>query len=275
VQVPYVCNGIAVRSRLFSWWDMKPFPVTNFLSIVRNFQEAISNPEFNSADPLREEDIRVIENGSVSLIQEAEECGLPLTADQFARIRKVARQGSNATEINQLGAEMMNRLEDECNRHLVMLIEKDYAQYFSNAQFFDSQDANAKKVSLQFPDAAEDVAEAGKCLACSRSTACVMHLLRVMECGLKALAAKLGIPEQNDWGKYLSEIEKALERRMKSAGARTQEEQFYAEAHAMFDSVRRAWRNPTMHVAKTYTEERANEILIAVRSFMRHLATNL
>ncbi len=30
-----------------------------------------------------------------------------------------------------------------------------------------------------------------------------------------------------------------------------------------------------MHIDKTYTEERAEEILIAVRSFMRHLATKL
>ncbi len=128
---------------------------------------------------------------------------------------------------------------------------------------------------MQFSTANEDIAEAGKCLACGRATACVMHLNRVMEVGLKALAAAGGVGPQNNWGKYLSEIEQELQRRMKASGARTADEQFYAEAHAMFDSVRRAWRNPTMHVAKTYTEERAEEILIAVRSFMRHLATKL
>ncbi len=72
---------------------------------------------------------------------------------------------------------------------------------------------------------------------------------------------------------YLREIDIKLRQRMATSGARTSEEQFYAEAHITFDAVRRAWRNPTMHVDKTYTPERAEEILTSVRSFMRHLAT--
>ncbi len=128
---------------------MRPFPVTRFLELVRNFQEAVSNPEFSSTDPLREEDIKAIEDGCVDLIKEAEECGLPSTADQFVRIAKVARDGSTSSQINQLGAEMINRLQDECRRHLVMVIEKDYAKYFSNAQFFDADDPAVNKVSMQ------------------------------------------------------------------------------------------------------------------------------
>jgi hypothetical protein len=171
--------------------------------------------------------------------------------------------------------EVMNRIEDETNRQIVMVIEPTYLTYFSNPQFFDPKDATANKVSIQFSSAAEDIAESGKCLACGRGTACVMHLGRVAEVGLKALAQALGVGAKNDWGKYLEEIDKELQKRMKASGARTPDEQFYAEGHITFDSVRRAWRNPTMHVEKTYTEERAEEILIAVRSFMRHLATKL
>ena len=178
-------------------------------------------------------------------------------------------------DINSLLPELLNRLEDECRRKIVMSIEAQYVEYFANAQFFDPKDVGVAKVSGQFTSAAEDIAEAGKCLACGRGTACVMHLNRIMEVGLKALAGAVGVGPQNDWGKYLDGIDKELRARMKTSGARTSDEQFYAEAHAMFDSVRRAWRNPTMHVEKTYTEERAEEILIAVRSFMRHLATKL
>ncbi len=254
---------------------MKPFPAARFLVLVKNFQEAVSNPEFSSTDPLREEDIKAVEDGCRDLIEEAEDCGLTSTADQFARIAKVAREGSTSSQINQLGAEMINRLEDECRRQLVMVIEAHYVKYFSNTQFFDADDVSVNKVSIQFSTANEDIAEAGKCIACGRATACVMHLNRIMEVGLRALAAAVGIGPQNDWGKYLSGIESELTRRLKTSGARTPDEQFYAEAHAMFDSVRRAWRNPTMHVDKTYTEEHAEEILISVRSFMRHLATKL
>jgi hypothetical protein len=43
----------------------------------------------------------------------------------------------------------------------------------------------------------------------------------------------------------------------------------------MVDNVRRAWRNPTMHPDRSYSVERAEEILQSVKSFMRHLATKL
>jgi hypothetical protein len=112
-------------------------------------------------------------------------------------------------------------------------------------------------------------------LALERGTACVMHLSRVMEVRLKALAAGLGVTSQNDWGAYLSKIDAELLKRLKTSGSRTADEQFYSEAQITFDSIRRAWRNPTMHVEKTHTLEQAEDILVAVRSFMRHLATKL
>jgi hypothetical protein len=265
-----------MQRALLDWWDMKPFPVPRLLELVRSFQESVSDPRSASAVPYDAAANEEAILGVTDLVKECEDCCLPSAADQFKRIyEKVSAGGLTPSELNLLLPEAMNRIQDECKRHCVMLIEPDYVRYFSDPQFFDSKDPAVNRVSGQFPSAGEDVAESGKCLACGRSTACVMHLNRVMEVGLRALAAALGIGQQNDWGKYLEGIDKELQTRMKASGARTPDEQFYAEAHAMFDSVRRAWRNPTMHVEKTYTEERAEEILIAVRSFMRHLATKL
>jgi hypothetical protein len=39
-----------------------------------------------------------------------------------------------------------------------------------------------------------------------------MHLMRVLEVGLAALAEAVGIKKQNDWGRYLKEINAELER---------------------------------------------------------------
>jgi len=141
-----------------------------------------------------------------------------------------------------------------------------YKRYFSNAELF------GESVFRAFPSANDDIYEAGMCLSLERSTACVMHLMRVLECGLTALAKTLGIVQQTDWGAYLRKITEELDRRAKTAGKRSDEEQFYAEAAANFDRLRRAWRNPTMHPDKSYSQERAEEILLAVKSFMIHLA---
>ncbi|HST51346.1 MAG TPA: hypothetical protein VLJ61_04985 [Pyrinomonadaceae bacterium] len=43
-----------------------------------------------------------------------------------------------------------------------------------------------QKVADRFPSASYDIAEASKCFALERNTACVMHLMRAAEVGLKA-----------------------------------------------------------------------------------------
>lgn len=148
--------------------------------------------------------------------------------------------------------------------------EPGYLKYFENPKLFGDQVFNA------FPSATDDIAEAGTCLALERSTACVMHLMRVAETGLKALAKTVGVPNpQNDWGTYIREIYKELEKQVKAAGAQSADHQFYAEAAAQIDNVKRAWRNPSMHIDKSYPQPRAEEILLATKSLMTHLATRI
>jgi hypothetical protein len=260
-------------NQLLTWWDMKPFDVKLFLWVARNFQ-IIINDQSAHGEAVVEETRKTFSSMLDEYIKACEEIGLTSTADQFKRVKEATDDAKVYGEISQFLPEVLNRLEDECARKIVMSIDSAYVAYLDE-QHFDSKDQTAPKVSAQFASAADDIAEAGTCLACARSTACVMHLGRVMEIGLKSLAGAVGVSHQNDWGRYLTKIDEELQSRIKSAGARSADEQFYAEAHIMFDSVRRAWRNPAMHTDRVYTMERAEEILIAVRSFMRHLATKL
>jgi hypothetical protein len=259
--------------QIISWWDMKPFPVAQFLGYTRALQGMLAKPdEFPDAliDGTRKaEELDILKN----LSEEAESYALFSTADQFIRMYRLIENGTTPAKFNELIPEVLNRLEDDCKRHVVMVIEPEYVKYA--ADNFDPTGTSAKKVSVQFSSAADDIAEAGKCLSFGRSTACVMHLNRVVEVGLTALAGALNVPPQNDWGKYLKKIDEELADRLKTSGARSGDEQFYAEVAITIDSIRRAWRNPTMHVAKTHTLEQAEEIYVAVRSFMRHLATKL
>jgi hypothetical protein len=56
-----------------------------------------------------------------------------------------------------------------------------------------------------------DIEEAGKCLAFDRGTATVMHLMRVLEVGLKALAKVLQIAYAPSWDSYIKKINTILE----------------------------------------------------------------
>lgn len=180
-------------------------------------------------------------------------------------IDKIDSAGTLVVDFNDL----RRRLLDQAQSMFCLLLSS------QDAKLFQQRSPFGDGVEVNFPSANEDIYEASKCLALGRATACVMHLMRVVEAGLKCLASTLGVDEQGDWGGYLRAIENELESRIKKAGKRTDDEQFYAESKSMIDNVRRAWRNPTMHIAKTYTPERADEIFRAVRSLMSHLATRI
>jgi hypothetical protein len=125
-----------------------------------------------------------------------------------------------------------------------------FVSYYEQPKLFGDEVFN------KFPSANNDIFEAGTCLALERGTATVMHLMRVVEVGLKALASTLGGGgAQSDLGGYIREIDNALTVRTKAAGVRTPDEQFYAEARLTIDGVRIAWRNPTMDVENSYSPE--------------------
>lgn len=132
-----------------------------------------------------------------------------------------------------------------------------------------------ENVFNNFSSANEDISEAAKCLALRRGTACVMHLMRALEAPLAAFAAELGITKQNDWGSNIRLISEELAKRSKLSNAAAAGQEFLDEAAMDYATMKRAWRNPSMHLDRSYSPERAHEIYNAVKSFMRHLATRL
>ena len=103
-----------------------------------------------------------------------------------------------------------------------------------------------------------------------------------MEIGIRAVARCLQISDpirggDRNWGNILKAIKTALDTHNGSAPAKmwsiATDRDFFEGAYASVDAVRVAWRNPTMHVEKKYTEDEAEHIFLAVKGFMRHLAS--
>jgi hypothetical protein len=120
--------------------------------------------------------------------------------------------------------------------------------------------------------------EAGKCLALGRPTACVFHLMRIMEIGIRALARCLAIPDPvkpgaRNWGGILREIWKGIEAKWPTVSDRMKGDGHFFEAlYASLDAVKNPQRNATMHVEKKYTDDEAEDIFAAVKGFTRRLA---
>jgi hypothetical protein len=150
---------------------------------------------------------------------------------------------------------------------------------FENPRPFDKD--GIPSVSERFPDASYDMQEAANCLALSRPTACVCHLMRVLEVGLIALASELHIPfpSRNDWQDVINAIEGKIKLFEKGSGELPanwrEKRQFYAETAIQFTHFKDAWRNYAMHFHAVYDEGKADIIFRSVREFMQVLVTQL
>ncbi|SRR6266436_613095 len=171
-------------------------------------------------------------------------------------------------------AELERRINDELRSIYFFHVPQQNARYYPNSQEYEIPllTPYSKK---KFPKSIEDSEEAGKCFALGRYTACVFHLMRVMERGVQRLGKKLkvAIPvEEKDWGVISSSINGALRRLPNSTVAERKIHARYAKAAVYLDNVREAWRNPTMHPKETYTEEEAEDCFRFVKQYTEHLA---
>ena len=194
----------------------------------------------------------------------------------LARLKRLKERMENHPQL--AGDEVAQELKlcidlahEQMSEKLFLFIPSDRAKFYQQPE-----PLFGKEVFDAFPSAVDDVAEAGKCLATDRATACVFHMMRVMEAGLKALAKALKIAYAPSWESYLKQIDSQIQiKHQKKSRAWKRDEPFFREAAAHLSTVKFAWRNPTMHIVKHYTPESAEEIYNSVRAFMRHLATKL
>ncbi len=156
------------------------------------------------------------------------------------------------------------------------VIESDKLEFFNNPRALFGE-----PIIERFPISGNDIEEAGKCYAAGRDTACVFHLMRVMEIGLRTLGASLKDarldPKKNpSWDAILKKCEEELAKPIRDRAPEWRDDDtFYSTATANLRAVKDAWRNPTLHVEQNYNEETALEIWNSVRAFMRHLSGKL
>lgn len=212
-----------------------------------------------------------------AMLNDCSAWGLESVVDQCNRIGRYLRETEKAMplELSKMFEELQNRSEDELNRQACFVLRPDKARLYDEVKPF------GEDVSVRFSNAILHIEEAVKCYATGRNTACVFHLMRVMEVGLRGLGKSLNNPNLDPkrnptWEAILKPCDDELKKPLKD---RTDEwrsdELFFSNATANLRAVKDAWRNPTLHVEINYDEERALEIFNAVKAFMRHLATKV
>jgi hypothetical protein len=161
-------------------------------------------------------------------------------------------------------SQLENTISWEMQDKLFMFIPPDRAAFYAKNDLFGPE------VTVKFPDVQFDVIEAGNTYASGRGTACVFHLMRIMEFGVQRFGTVLGVTlaSEKNWQPILEEVDKKIKALPQKAERTIQ----LADVSTMLYHVKIAWRNPTMHPKQTYTLEEAENIMLATRTFMQHLS---
>lgn len=130
-----------------------------------------------------------------------------------------------------------------------------------------------------FPSVEMDSSLATDCYALGHNVASVFHCMRVLEYGLKAVAADVGVTfDLQQWHNVIDQIESkiAAERKALPKGApRNDRLKFLSEVAKEFFYFKDGWRNHVSHNRADYDEHQALSVLVHVRAFMNHLASQL
>ena len=140
-------------------------------------------------------------------------------------------------------------------------------------------------VAERFPQAIDDINEAGMCFAMGRYTASVFHLMRILEVGVRELARLVDHKDfKPGWGKILQTVERyVLRTKYEELPALIQPHiEFLRQVLPRMQSVQIAWRNKISHVGQqlipneaSITEQVAGEIFAATQGLSRYLAVEL
>ncbi len=255
---------------LISILDMLRFSADLFVTISCTLT-GLENIIQQRQGVLDSDDRNLFKEGMTSIVSPCERINLVLSAMLAARMgTSLDNLGYTYQQLSREISELRSRITDELSQGYFMLFSKDKVEFLESKQPFGTL------VAEYFSIAAPDIEEASKCLGFERSTASVYHLMRVMEEGLKSLALLLGIPYAPSWESYLKQISDQIQAKhgSKSRGWK-KNEPFFKELLGDLQAIKIAWRNPTMHLVRSYNQEEAEQIFGAVKVFMNRLAEYL
>ncbi|EDQ33754.2 hypothetical protein HPDFL43_04855 [Hoeflea phototrophica DFL-43] len=164
-----------------------------------------------------------------------------------------------------------SRLRDELKQVAIFVMHAHETMLLGNA----NELASGWDINAFYPDAARELEESAKCIAFDRPTAGVFHAMRMLEVGLKALAAHLEIddptdPAKRNWGAMLRDIKTKIDEKFDKGSDRREK---YERLYASIDAVRNPWRNGSMHVTSFYSGQEALHILRCSLYFLQMLAS--
>jgi hypothetical protein len=274
--------------RLFSWLEMLHFSALPFVWLGRHLRDIRHDcliasmmvpgdkPIFNMSAPLDE---KAIERG-IKLLEEVQKTtrgiGLQISADTTHELIEQLKKTSELLHRQNLQwlSDQVEGIEKLVRKELIQrdffYVTPERVKYFPR---INQPPIFGDAVAGAFPGAAYDIQEAAMCMGLARPTAAAMHAVRALEPALLAVAREAGFsPKRDEWGGIIDEIEKRMDPKNQLYIQDRTKREFLSPAAAQFRYFKDAWRNHAMHGREKFTEQEAERVYSAVRSFMMYLA---
>jgi hypothetical protein len=284
------CPWVENPRALLSWWDMEQFSgyavywsgyvleslITDTLMKSGSGDVPLSLAAFHQ--PIDE----ITKRKAIASLKDVEaefrKIGLQITADTFDEVLDELEETRDLWWLRERIRGIQKLTRKEMSGRCFMYIAPESAKYWPKMK---SPNLFGDEVAKAFPSAFYDISQSGICLAVGLSTACVFHLMRVLEIALGVLGSKFGVSLiHTNWAPAIEQIESKI-REMhrdpvwKSLPDCKEQQEFYSQAASQFGLLKDAWRNYTMHSRGKYTEGEAEQILRNVKTFVGKLAEKL
>jgi len=206
-----------------------------------------------------------------SLRQHAERLKMRSTLKQIGYLAQYIQEGGKAqAEIARMLEELQKRIQEDLESRIFLTIATDKADFFGRDWLQESDIAHSFSMT-----ALPEMLKAGRCYAYDEDTACVFHLMRAIDFGLRVVAKSLGISyDARNWMGIANEIQKNMEQKyaLKTADWK-KSEPMYAGILTDIQAISRGHRNPVLHeLEKQYGEKEAHYLLVVTEAFLSHLA---
>jgi hypothetical protein len=252
---------------------MNKFEAGKYLNVAGNLGAMSQALTMNPPISLSQTNLQNVQRQLSERAAECRELGLPVSARQFElAVENLADLPQGAVlsiQVSTMIVDLQNAMAAEMDTHLFMHIFPDRQQFYEQKELF------GPSVNSNFGSAKKDIKAAGSCYAVDRNTACVMHLMRVLEVGLNTLAKELNVDfARRNWENVINDIEAEIKEINGPTwgGDWKQKQQFYSGAAKDFRYFKDAWRNHAMHYHEHYDPSEAKTILDHVKTFMEQLA---
>jgi hypothetical protein len=257
-------GGLVPDDRIWGLWGMLEsyFPIYQLARDLQALRTEAKSWRGSNAKDIYKSDANDFQVLLKSLHQKCSDYGFTHTSDLAKRLIDRDPPVSYAVMVSALD-HLNDSLSYELEKEAVFRIPPERKTYFERDDLFGPEVATA------FPSCRRDIEKAGSCYALGQEDACVHHLMLVLERGLKALAARVGVSpyDQSSWQTVITNVE--IKTKTLPNGP---DLYFYREVNAQFGFLKVAYRNHSEHAHDDlYDMPKALHILNQVKEFMRML----